>query len=262
MNKGLLVVCATVMVLVVAASVHKAEAQRYQLPMEMAEGMVFTQGEGIAQAFVFTMGSYNLHAASYLEGDHAVATAVWETTVSLSGEGEARASFRLGHSSGDQATEWWGQMCCNAEATPYVITPDGQRVAGPVARLDGVPLDQAATHVLQALDTLEGSRWIPEAAWEAAAMLAEAPEDELGLAFAELLQALESELGLVLLTNALSQLGYLRSQEVVFTFPAEEDGTYTLGLEVETRAFPVGTEGSLVWSLGELKWAELEIGGP
>ncbi len=262
MNRGLLVVCASVAVLMWATTLQGAEAERYQLPVETADGAVFTQGGGIAQATVFILGSYALHAASYDEGDQAVATAVCETTAQVSSEGRARAAFQLVHTTGAQGIEWWGQLCCNAVATPYVITPAGERLEGAATRLEGIPLGQAVTHILQALDTLDGLRWVPEKAWEAAATLAEAPEDELGQAFAELLQALEQELALVLLHNALSQLGYLRLQPVELAFTAEEEGTYVLGLELETWSTPQWPGSNLAWSLGELEWVELEIGVP
>ncbi|MFO8033543.1 MAG: hypothetical protein R6U88_00015 [Candidatus Bipolaricaulota bacterium] len=260
MNRGVLVLSASIIMLLAAAVLQGAGVERYQLPVETADGRVFTQEDGVAQASVYSHGQYALHAAAYKQGDEAIATAIWETTtVTVDDAGQARAVFRLGHTSGARGIEWWGQLCCYAVATPYVITPEGHRLEGAATRLDGVPPNEGAEHLLQALDTMDGSRWLPEAALEAAATLAEAAEDHLVEALAQLLQTLDGELALVVLTDALDQRGYLRMQEVEFGFNAAEEGIYTLGMQLETWACPLRSAGNLAWSLGVMQWVELEI---
>ncbi len=262
MNRAMLALVTWIVVLLAPAMLQGAGVERFQLLLETGYGTVFTREDGVARAAVHSQGQFFLHAAAHHQGDQANATAVWDASVLVSSPGQARATFRLGHTSGAQGIVWWGQLCCNAVATPYVTTPAGERMVGAAARLDGVPLAEGAAHLLQALDTLEGSQWVPEAVWEAAATLAETHEDELGPAFGELLRTLDGELAVVALTDALAQLGYLRVQDVEFRFPAEQAGAYTLGLRLETWACPLRPGGNLAWSLGGVEWLELETFGP
>ncbi len=249
----------SMVVLLVGTMVQGAGVERFRLPVETAYGTVFTREEGIARASVYGEGPFSLYAAASHEGDQANATGIWETTTHVSGSGQARVTFRLSHTSGAQGIVWWGQLCCNAVATPYAITPAGERLEGAAVRLDGVPLDRGAAHLLQALDTVEGSPWVPDNVWEAAGSLAQAPEGQLGPAFGKLLQTLEGELALLVLMDALEQLGYLRAQDVEFTFPVDQEGAYRFGLRLETWACPVRPGGTLAWSMGKADWLELEM---
>ncbi len=225
-------------------------------PFDEAFARVYVQGEGVAHAAVHDGGEFSVHASATDPEDRAAITGNWEITWEKEGnnnESTAQATFRLTHLSGADGLQWWGQLCCNTVATPYVILPTGQRRNGPSMRLDGTPVPRASAQLLAALQLLEGRGWIAEETWEAAEKLRVAPEEERSPALLGLLQSLDKELALVSVLDALTELGYLREQEVRFSFDPTDKGTYAIGLALECWACPQRPGTNIAWSLGRLQ---------
>lgn len=233
-------------------------------PSFSADGREFTQAGGIAGANVFDGGHFSLMALAEGSEDQAMASAVWEVVHEIPADAtHVYAVFRLGHMSGAQGIEWWGQLCCNAVATPYVVTPTGMRLSGEATRLDGVPLPTAVSQVLAALGHLAEGHWIPQGAWKVAQALADACEREMGPLFGQLLRAVGDELALVVLSDALESLGYLGYQEVRLAVPVTDDGgRYVFGLTIECWACPMRPGANVAWTLGRLEEVELEFLDP
>ncbi len=223
----------------------------------------YVQGAGVAQAAVHNTGGFSLHVSATDPEDRATVAGSWEipwhSQTASFGE-DVQATFTLSHWSGADGLEWWGQLCSNTVATPYAILPDGTRHEGQPMRLDGTAVPRASEQLLEALELREGRQWISEEALDAADALQVAPEGERSTALFSLLRTLDRELTLVMVVDALGELGYLRQQQVTFTFPHEAAGLHIFGLTIECRASPQQPGINIAWSAGRLQ--ELRLTAP